>query len=338
MEEDLAHAPRCSMSKVGQIGVWVVQGFDAACEAHQAVAPDSGERSYALTGLAAACELMNDMKCESTRLARKVLVPSHYLSVSIMPVVFDEVDDQQVVELERADRRALSHVAHITSAGGRLMHQESVVDYEIQVDTDKALVAPRRTHVDKFFWQTSSSGGASFLPLVSTGPYILLTSVLKLRDAAAHRLANPHAAHVHDKVVVAEVLALALLADISKAEPTHAQGVNESSWIAFADAAPGADIVAARAFVEQGALGTDVAREVAQWCKEHARPDDHSGSPVAAKSIKHALDWVKQVLQSAPGIHGQGRSNPPPAVELRSLGEVSRARFVPEARRLASGF
>ena len=232
----------------------------------------------------------------------------------------------------------------------------------------KALVAPRHSLVEKFFWQTSSSGGAHFLPLVSTGPYILLTSVLKLRAASAHRLADPSAAAELDKTIVAEVLALALLADVSKGNPTHVQGVNETSWRAFAAAANGADLVAARDFVERGALGVDVAQLAATWCRAHMRDDARSRSPVAAKSIKHALDWVKNVLQvrrmvpfsfpcsalarrrhrpadsrplarpqSAPEIHGQGRSVPPPAVEPRSLGKTSSERFVPRARRIAPG-
>lgn len=89
----------CSMSMFGQIGVWAVQGFDQACETHRSVAPESSERSYALTGassslsrpsrsffelmtnsstgLAAACELMHEMGGESAGLSRKVLVPLH---------------------------------------------------------------------------------------------------------------------------------------------------------------------------------------------------------------------------------------------------------------------
>ena len=272
-----------------------------------------------------------------------------------MPVVFDSVSERELVELERADRRALSTVA---------------VRFQLILpDTHLAdLVAPRHSLVEKFFWQTSSSGGAHFLPLVSTGPYILLTSVLKLRAASAHRLADPSAAAELDKTIVAEVLALALLADVSKGNPTHAQGVNESAWRAFAAAANGADLVAARDFVERGALGVDVAQLAATWCRAHMRDDARSRSPVAAKSIKHALDWVKNVLQvrrmvpfsfpcsalarrrhrpadsrplarpqSAPEIHGQGRSVPPPAVEPRSLGKTSSERFVPRARRIAPG-
>ncbi|GAA5840319.1 hypothetical protein JCM9279_002345 [Rhodotorula babjevae] len=296
----IAPAPHttCSMSMFGQIGVWVVQGFDEACNKHRSVALDSSERSYALTGLAAACELLHDMEvAELVGLSRKVLLPLH-----------------------------------------NLRRQEAGVSYEIEIDMVKALVAPSHALVNKFFWQTSSSRGAHFLPLVSTGPYILLTSVLKLRAADARYFADPSAVHEVNKVIVAEVLALALLADMSKADPTHARAVNEESWRAFAAAARGADLVAARAYVEQGALGVEVAQQVAQWCRNHTRSDARSSSPVAAKTIKHALDWVKNVLQSAPDVLGQGRSVPPPAVERRSLGEASRARFVPQARRIASRF
>ncbi|GAA5897341.1 hypothetical protein JCM8208_003791 [Rhodotorula glutinis] len=335
----------CTMSMLGQIGVWAVQGFDQACETHRSVAPDSGERSYALTGLAAACELMHEMgAAESAGLSRKVLIPLQQLSITLMPIVFDPTSARELVDLERADRRALSTVAvssliSLTESHSSLTRPHEVsVSYEFELDMAKALFAPSHALVDKFFWQTSSSAGAHYLPLVSTGPYILLKSVLKLRAAGTRRLADPSALHEVNKVIVAEVLALALLADISKANPTHARGVNESSWCAFAAAARGADVIAARAYVEQGALGAEVAQEVAYWCKNHTRSDARARSPVASKTIKHALDWVKDVLLSAPDVLGQGRSVPPAAVERRSLGEASRERFVPQARRLASRF